>query len=385
MFSDKFAFSILVELFTIINILQMLFAACIIYQIIYCLYFYYPLIKHLKKNKNATILPYKYLPEVSVIICAKNESENLKKYLPKVLEQNYPVFEVIVIDDYSTDNTLMSLKEMATQHKHLKILRKNNFEDLPGKKAAITAAIKHSKYNTLLFTDADCKPASDSWIKCMASQFDAATEIVLGYGPYIAAPTFLNCFIRYETYQTLFNYAGFALKGQTYMGVGRNLAYKKKTFEKIDGFKGHQYLASGDDDLLVAQAATLINVKLCLHQQAWCFSKAKTSWKAYIRQKHRHVSTASAYNFFIQILLVFNIVSHILSYVSFLLCFFEPLPFIIVLLVVRLVVFYAIYNKLYDQFEEFDLWLKFMLFDFIFIAYYFLNFKGLFRKQNIKW
>jgi len=368
-----------------INIIQFIFAVCVIYQIAYWWYFYYPLIKHLKKNKNNTILGNEVLPAVSVLICAKNESENLKNNLPAVLAQKYPHFEVIVIDDYSDDDTLAVLENFERQYQHLTIINKHNFDNLSGKKAALTAAIKQSKYNVLLFTDADCDPASDNWIRWMVSKFDDKTEIVLGYGPYKAAPTFLNRFIRYETYQTIFNYAGFALKGLTYMGVGRNLAYKKKIFEKIDGFDAHQHIASGDDDLLIAQAATPFNTKLCLNQQAWCYSEAKPTWKAYIQQKRRHVSTANEYKLSIKLLLALYAAAHIFIYSTFLFCFFEPLPVIFVLFIVRLIVLYGIYNKLHKQFFETDDWLKTMLFDLIFIAYYFISYIGLYKNRDNKW
>jgi len=368
-----------------INIIQLVFAIGVIYQIAFWLYFYYPLIKHLKKNKNDTFLRNEELPAVSVIVSAKNESVNLKKHLPSLLNQNYPQFEIIVIDDYSTDETLAVLETFATEYKHLKIINKHKFDDVVGKKYALEAGIKQSKYDILLFTDADCEPTSSNWIKFMASKFDETTEIVLGYGPYQAEPTFLNRFIRYETYQTIFNYAGFALKGLTYMGVGRNLAYKKILFEKIRGFNSHKHIASGDDDLFIAQAATPYNVKLCLNPKAWCCSQAKPSWKEYIAQKQRHVSTSAEYKFLIKVLLFLNTIFHIYIYFIFLFLFFEPLPLIIVLMITRLVVSCIIYNFLFKQFKEYDVWLKSMLFDFIFIAYYFLSFKGLFNKNKSKW
>lgn len=366
-------------------IIQLVFAISAVYQIVYWLYFYYPLIKHLKKNNKDTFLPDEQLPAVSVIVSAKNESVNLKKYLPSLLNQNYPLFEVIVIDDYSTDSTLAVLETFATTYRHLKIINKHKFDDVVGKKYALEAGIRQSKYDILLFTDADCEPTSSHWIKCMASKFDETTEIVLGYGPYQPEQTFLNRFIRFETYQTIFSYAGFALKGLTYMGVGRNLAYKKALFEKIDGFNSHKHIASGDDDLFIAQAATRNNVKLCLNSKAWCYSSAKKNWKAYVAQKQRHVGTSNEYKLFIKILLALNTIFHIVIYLIFLFYFFEPLPFIIVLMIVRLIVLCIVYNNLFKQLNECDVWLKSMLFDFIFIAYYFLSFKGLFNKSKSKW
>lgn len=366
-------------------ILQLVFAICVSYQIGYWLYFYLPLIKHLKKEKRGLVLEQENLPPVSVLISAKNESKNLKRYLPKILNQNYPQFEVIVIDDYSTDDTLSVLKNFAAQHKQLNIIQKSNFENIVGKKAALTAGIKQSKYEILLFTDADCEPINNNWIRLMATKFTGATEIVLGYGPYRATPTFLNRFIRYETYLTLFNYAGFALRGLTYMGVGRNVAYQKKIFNKMDGFTSHKHIASGDDDLFISKAATPYNTELCLNFDAWCYSTGSANWASYKRQKRRHVSTANEYKFLIKILLALNAVCHILIYLIFLYYFFEPLPFIAVLFIVRLIVSYVIFNTLYNQFYEHDLWLKSMAFDSLFIAFYFLSFKGILDKKNKKW
>lgn len=366
-------------------IIQFIFIVCVFYQICYWLYFYYPLIKHLKKNVKNSIIPNEYLPPVSVLICAKNERDNLIQNLPAVLNQNYPVFEVIVIDDYSTDETLKILQKFAAKHQHLTIIEKQNFIDLPGKKAALEAGIKQSKYDILLLTDADCKPVSNYWIKCMASKFDDNTEIVLGYGPYLPESTFLNRFTRYETYQTFFNYAGFSLRGMTYMGVGRNLAYKKKLFAKTNGFATHRHIASGDDDLFIAQAATINNTKLCVEQQAWCYSKAKQNWSAYIRQKQRHVSTSKAYKFSTKALLAIYAISNIIIYTKTLYCFFEPLAIIIVLFISRACVLYIIHRNLYNYLNETDGWVKSSLFDCIFTAYYFFSFRGLLNKMNSKW
>jgi cellulose synthase/poly-beta-1,6-N-acetylglucosamine synthase-like glycosyltransferase len=197
---------------------------------------------------------------VSVIICAKDESENLRKYLPFVLEQNYPLFEVIVINDGSTDDTDDLLHDFSKTYTNLRTtfvpVGANNIST---KKLGLTLGIKAAKYDCLLFTDADCMPADKNWIARMARNFTPDTDFVLGYGAYMPAEGFVNTLIRFDTLFIALQYMGLALAGKPFMGVGRNLAYRKSTFFRQNGFASMLHLSSGDDDLMVNKAATKTN------------------------------------------------------------------------------------------------------------------------------
>ncbi|KAF2510890.1 glycosyltransferase [Flavobacterium zhairuonense] len=241
----------------------------------------------------------KKLP-VSVIVCAKNEEENVKKFIPLLAEQDYPDFEIVLIDDASRDETLEVFEEFEQQYSNIRLVKVENNEAFWGnKKYALTLGIKASKKEYLLFTDADCYPTSKNWITSMTSQFTMNKTIVLGYGGYEKIErSLLNKIIRFETVLTAVQYLSWAKIGLPYMGVGRNLAYKKDEFFKVNGFIDHIQVRSGDDDLFINQAATKENTTISYNPESFTYSKPKESYKEWFSQKRRHVSTAEYYKFF---------------------------------------------------------------------------------------
>ncbi|MFZ4671062.1 MAG: glycosyltransferase [Flavobacterium sp.] len=237
---------------------------------------------------------------ISIIVCAKNEEENVKKFIPLLLEQNYPEFEIILIDDASSDETLEIFEEFEKQNSNVKLVKVENNEAFWGnKKFALTLGIKAAKHEYLLFTDADCFPTSKDWIKNMSSQFTAKKTIVLGYGAYEKiGNSFLNKLIRFETLITATQYFSWAKIGKPYMGVGRNMAYKREEFFKVRGFMDHMKIRSGDDDLFINQAANKDNTTICYLPDSFTYSTPKTTFKEWFAQKRRHVSTAKHYKNF---------------------------------------------------------------------------------------
>lgn len=249
------------------------------------------------------ILPPVQLPPVSVILCARNEASNLQKNLSYLLEQDYPKFEVLVVNDQSQDSTLTVLKEFQKKYAHLQVLTIKE-KKTAGKKGALAQGIAAAQYEHLLLTDADCRPASRQWIQLMASTaVHQKKALVLGYGPYQAAPTWLNHWVQFETVFVLLQYASMALWKQPYMGVGRNLWYEKQLFEQAGGFASHAHLLSGDDDLLVNQVATGANTGLCLHPDSFVYSAAPSTWKGLYQQKTRHYSSSGQYKWQHQLIL----------------------------------------------------------------------------------
>lgn len=234
---------------------------------------------------------------VSIIICARNEDDNLTEFLPKILVQDYPEFEVVVVNDCSMDNTENVIDEFAKIFPNLKkVTIKEDDYYKHGKKFAVMVGIKGAKYENLLFTDADCFPANEQWLRDMSSGFVNSREIVLGYGAYKKEPGFLNKLIRFDTFLIAANYLSAAIKGKAYMGVGRNLAYKKELFYKQKGFSKHYHITSGDDDLFVNQACTSENTNVAVSHNAITYSLAKTNLTDWKRQKQRHLTTAPHYN-----------------------------------------------------------------------------------------
>jgi glycosyltransferase involved in cell wall biosynthesis len=243
----------------------------------------------------------KRLP-ISVIVCAKNEEENVANFIPLLAEQDYPDFEIVLIDDASSDNTLSVFEDFEKQYSNIRLVKVENNEAFWGnKKYALTLGIKAAKKDYLLFTDADCYPNSKDWITAMSSQFTMQKTIVLGYGGYEKiANSFLNKLIRFETLLTAIQYFSWAKIGHPYMGVGRNMAYKKDEFFNVNGFINHIQVRSGDDDLFINEAAKAKNTTIAFTPESFTYSKPKTSYKDWLIQKRRHVATANHYKKFDQ-------------------------------------------------------------------------------------
>lgn len=263
---------------------------------------------------------------VSLIICVKNEKENLKINLPTILEQDYPNFEVIVVNDASWDGTEEILAFFTEQYSHLRVVEiKEDIKRIAGKKFPLTMGIKAAKNEILLLTDGDCRPTSKHWIAEMVSPYnDPKIEIVLGYSPYRYKAGLLNLLIRAETSLTAMLYLSFALKGIPYMGVGRNLSYKRELFFKHKGFASHHHIPSGDDDLFVRDAATSTNVAVVLSPVSRMLSEPKLTFKQWYIQKKRHLFVGRFYHSDIKRKLTSFSGSHFFFWIAVLgLCFFS--------------------------------------------------------------
>jgi glycosyltransferase involved in cell wall biosynthesis len=297
-------------LFTLFFYLFLVFSSILI---VYYLFVFRKFAFAKTENKNINTVP------VSVIICAKNEYDNLEKNLPLFINQEYPNFELVLIDDASSDETLELLEAYEKQYAFIKLVKVENNEAFWGnKKYALTLGIKASKHEYLLFTDADCKPNSTTWLKEMSSQFTNQKTIVLGYGGYEKIKnSFLNQLIRYETVLTALQYFSWAKSGKAYMGVGRNLAYKKSEFYKTNGFINHMKLRSGDDDLFVNEATTSQNTSTQFSANSFTYSKPKTSYREWFKQKRRHIATSKYYKSFDKIQLALFYLSTVLFLLSF--------------------------------------------------------------------
>lgn len=275
-------------------ILLCLFIAVVVIQFIYYIVFF---------GKFSFAKPQVSTPKrvpISVIVCAKNEEENVKNFIPLLAQQNYPDYEIVLIDDASSDDTLELFEAFEKQYSKVKLVKVENNEAFWGnKKFALTLGIKAAKNEYLLFTDADCYPVSTEWIKEMSSQFTIEKTIVLGYGAYEKVKnSFLNKIIRFETMLTATQYFSWAKLGKPYMGVGRNMAYKREEFFKVRGFMDHMKIRSGDDDLFINQAANSKNTTICYSAESFTFTKPKTTFKEWFAQKRRHIATSEHYKVF---------------------------------------------------------------------------------------
>lgn len=332
------------------------------------------------KNPSKETLP------VSVIVCAFNELENLKILIPKLLNQNHETFEVIIVNDQSTDDTYDYMMEMKANHTKVKLVQIDYTPDhFSRKKYGVSLGVKAALYDTVLLTDADCYPSSQSWLKSVASQYSEDTKIVLGASVYEKKKGFLNRFIQYETYWTAIQYLGCALIGMPYMGVGRNLSYRKSLFLDNKGFNGHQHIMGGDDDLFVNAHANRKNTKVAIGEVMLTYSYPKTSWVSFFKQKMRHLSVGKYYKLKHQFILGIYTLSYLLFWgVGAGLIFAYP-EIIGVGLLVRIGLMYLMYYVTSKKMGEVFVPLILPVLDIVF-GFYYIAITGLavFSKR-IKW
>lgn len=293
-------------------ILLSVFAGIVFLHFLFIIIVFLRLVWYKPKGKTDKKLP------VSVIICARNEAKNLIRNLPEVLEQDYPDFEVIVVNDSSTDNTERVLKDFSEKYSNLKVTKiEPNFKFTHGKKLAVSVGIKAAKNEWMLFTDADCRPASKNWISAMSSNFGERNNFVIGYGSYISQPSLLNNLIRFDTLKIAIRYLGFAITLFPYMAVGRNMAYRKSAFNNSKGFTRHLKLLSGDDDLFIHDNAKKKNTAVELSKDSITLSKARQNFKTWVFQKKRHLTTGPYYSFFTKLMLGFESLNNLSIYLFF--------------------------------------------------------------------
>jgi glycosyltransferase involved in cell wall biosynthesis len=319
----------------ILNITFWIFLSAAAIQLYYYLWFYLAVPLFKPKFRTDKRQP------VSIIICARNEAENLDRFLPSILEQNYPEYEVIVVNDCSEDSSYDILGKYLLKYPHLRVSTINKDPKFThNKKLAQFIGIKAAKNEIMLFTDADCRPESDKWLDEMASNFDDKTTFVLGYGGYLNNKGFLNKFIRYDCMTIAMQYLGMAIKGFPYMGVGRNLAYRRSLFFANKGYGPHNQLASGDDDLIVNANATPENTKVEFSLAAHTRSVPASRLEEFINQKKRHLTTAPHYKLRDKILLLTEPLTRLLFYSALiiLLSFTYMWPYVLAAFTIRLLV-----------------------------------------------
>lgn len=368
---------------------ETLFLASLLFLFLVQMVFYWAIFVRLafykeKKREEKEVA----FPPVSVVIAARNEYYRLKENLPVILEQDYPEFEVVVVNHASDDETKALLKELSGKYKCLKPI--NIEEDLnffKGKKFPLSIGIKSAHHEILLLTDADCRPISNQWIRRMASSYQGKTEVVLGYGPYQREKGFVNLLIRYDALLVAMNYLSFALSGIPYMGVGRNLSYKKKLFIKNRGFISNYNIASGDDDLFIGQVARKRNTVIQIHPESFVYSEPKRGLRAWLIQKKRHLTTGKKYNPGIKILLALFSMSQWFYYLLFIVMLLFGIEIFGVLIIVglRLLTRIIIHNKISRQLHDRQIFVFSLLLEPVYMLLLpFFAIQGLFGK-NRQW
>ncbi len=345
-------------------------AGVFLVQIIYFWGFFSNFAFSRKKQIAGSSLP------VSVVVCARNEYYNLETYLPLILEQDYPDFEVIVVNDESDDDTTGLLNDISRQYPRLKVLHiEENKNFFKGKKFPLSLGIKSAQHDIILLTDADCYPVDKNWINRMQSHFsNPKTKIVLGYGGYSSRKGLLNKLIRFDTIMIALQYFSLAKIGMPYMGVGRNLAYRKSFFLDKKGFANHLKVSSGDDDLFVNENATRGNTAIEFAPDSHTVSEPKTDYDSWLFQKKRHATSGRFYKMKHKFILTLFPLSTVVFYglaVAMILLYLNLYTIIIVatLLIIRLISQLIVTKNTMIRLKERNLLLFSPFFEIVFIVF----------------
>ena len=365
------------------NIVFLVFSLIALIQVFYYLFFF----SRLAFYKSSSKLTSQTHP-VSVIICSRDEAGNLVKNLPGVLIQQYrTTHEVIVVNDNSFDESKYILEEYQRAYKQLHLIElTQEARFIPGKKYPLSIGIKTAKYEIVLLTDADCVPASEFWLEKMQEGFTNGTEIVLGYGALHKKKGFFNKLVRWETLHTALQYLSYSCAGLTYMGVGRNLSYKKSVFFRHKGFSSHNHVPGGDDDLFINRAATKNNTAIVIDKDAFTLSEPPKTWKQWIKQKNRHYTTSKYYKPIHKFLLALYAISHFLFYPLFVVSLlFYSWELALIVFGIRFIIQGIILFKVTDKLDEKDLFPLYLLLD-IWMFFYYIRFStAIFKKPKNSW
>jgi glycosyltransferase involved in cell wall biosynthesis len=350
-----------------------LFAGSVVLSLFYQLYFFRRLAFYRQSEPSVGASAMQELPGVSVVVCAWNELENLKKLLPVLLEQNYPKFEVVVVDDRSDEECYEYLLFESLKEPRLQRVRIDDTPDhVSSKKYALTLGIKAAQYDCLLLTDADCLPQSKDWIALMTSGLRNDKQVVLGFSPYRYSGGWLNFLIRHETFYTAVQYMSFAVAGIPYMGVGRNLSYRKSLFLQNKGFRSHLRVVGGDDDLFVSEVARRNNTAVCLDPDAFTISEPKRTFGAWLRQKRRHLAVGKKYRFGTKVLLGGLLLSQGLFWACgiLLLALWAFVPFVAAGFLLRIVLQAWFMQRTARRLDASVSWYTLLVFEVLYLFYY---------------
>jgi cellulose synthase/poly-beta-1,6-N-acetylglucosamine synthase-like glycosyltransferase len=248
-------------------------------------------------------------PFVSVIVAARDEEASIGKLLDQLVRQDYPAYEILIVDDRSTDSTAAIVQSYQHSHSNLRLvsIRENN-SGLPPKKNALTEGIKHSEGAILCFTDADCVPPP-SWILELVSVFDDSVGFVAGFSPYdrnlltnlqnssIWRNIFYS-FIAYEEFRGAAWSAGAIGMNLAWLCTGRSIAYRKRVFDEVRGFEQIKMSISGDDDLFIqlVRRQTFWKIRYACAPESFVRTAPPESFSKFVEQRKRHFSAGKYFS-----------------------------------------------------------------------------------------
>ncbi|WP_201979225.1 glycosyltransferase [Hymenobacter rubidus] len=368
-----------------------LLLACVLVQLFYAAYFFWPFARRPAEAASSELGPDS--EPVSIVVCARNELDNLRRLLPLLLKQDYPAaFEIVLIDDRSHDDTYLYAQQLTQYYPStVRLVTVDRTPDgFAPKKYALTLGIKAARHARLLFTDADCIPATNQWLRLMQRGFAHrnGADVVLGFSAYAETPGFLNKLIRYETLLTAAQYLSFAWRGWPYMGVGRNLAYTRSCFTATKGFASHIRQLSGDDDLLVQDAVRQgQRVAVVADPSAHTISEPAATWGAWWRQKRRHLSAGRAYRLADRLRIGTFVAANALFYLTTVVLVFSPNNWVplAVLWVLRTLFVSAVYARLNRRLDQPAIGGLLPVLDAVYFFHYLALGISLFLNRTLRW
>lgn len=372
------------------EVLWMVFFFALSVQLIYMFFVFGRLAFFYRKQM--AIEPSAHPEGITVLVVAQDERENLEKQLPKLLEQDFPLFEIIYVNDRSDDETEDWLREIESFHSNIKIVHVRYIpEHVTAKKYALTLGIKVASYDIILLTDADCIPVSNQWIKHMSAPVRSRKKIfAIGHGAYLNKPGFLNKLIQFETLLTALYYMSFGLWNAPFMGVGRNLCYRKGFFMENKAFKGLWHIVGGDDDLFVNKYANRKNASVVVHPESITVSYPKTTFKELLVQKNRHFHAGKYYKLRDKLKLGMYTFTHLAFWISGIVLLslqrtWEPIALLLGLILLRALLQYAIIRNAKKKLEGMGKVLWTMFFDLMYMIYFWTVGTRGYLSKTVKW
>lgn len=239
-----------------------------------------------KARKTADSTPEEHIvgraPSISVVIALNGQRNVLADTLPAILNQEYPNFEVVVVDDGLSEEHAVTLQQLQQQYRNLRVseLPKTTLY-ISRKKLAITLGVRAAKGEWIVLTEPDSTPNSAHWLMNMASKMNADKDLVIGYSNYEDDGSPFSRRIRFERFMLESVYVRAVLRGRPLGGDGCNMAFRRDMFLAQKGFSGNVSLLRGEDVFLVDAFSREDNVAFLYDKVAAVTQKvgSKKSWK----------------------------------------------------------------------------------------------------------
>lgn len=305
--------------------LILLYLIFFIVQIFYYFFLFSKPYRHAANNSTGNDVideSEKELPGISIIITAKNEAENLRNNLPFILKQDYPNFQVVVVDNASSDSTDDVLSRFRYNHPNLYVtFIPIDSKTINDKKLALTLGIKAAKHDILLFTEPDTKPLSMKWIYEYAKTFDKGKDVVLGCCQIEINKSYFKNYMLYDNLFSGIKYSSMALAKKPYMGIGRNMAFRKDLFFEHKGFSSVLNIEDGEDNVFINRIATKENTAVIVSSDSMVVSNVVDSFSNWRSIKTKYLTTQKYYTNNATKVLTFEVFSRYAFYLLFAMLF----------------------------------------------------------------